>query len=164
MEMVRLAAVGLAAASVGGAAWGQAKPSYDEALTAVSNGACQRSESARYVRFYCPEGEALWYFTIEGRPEHEAYFVAPSYPVVFDRFTVVPPDPRRRPDDAPFVSSFSSGFSRGRPVDANSREEARERAAAWSAWLNEIIGVSRADAAAMQPKRGRGKVYPLEPH
>jgi hypothetical protein len=36
---------------------------------------------------------------------------------------------------------------------------------AWQAWMREMIEVSRADAAAMQPKprRERGKLYPLEP-
>jgi hypothetical protein len=99
-------------------AWGQAKPTYDDALAAVTDGGCERSETERYVRFHCQEGEALWYFTHEGRPEHAAYFVAPAYPLFFDRFTVVPSDPRRSPDDAPIVSSFS----RGQPSGANSRE------------------------------------------
>ncbi|HEX5007979.1 MAG TPA: hypothetical protein VFV70_12750 [Hyphomonadaceae bacterium] len=167
MDMVRLAGVGLAAVLLGGAAWGQAvpRPSYQEALTAVTEGGCERTEAERYIRYYCGQSEALFYFTHEGRPEHEAYFVAPAYPVVFDRFTVVPPDLRRSPDDAPFVSNFSSGFGRGRPVGATSREESRERMAAWSAWQREIIEVSRADAERMQArvKRDRGRLYPLEP-
>jgi hypothetical protein len=144
MDTFRLAGVALAAAAVGGAAWGQAgpKPSYDGALTAVIEGGCQRTQAERYVRYFCEEGEAFWYFTHEGRPEHAAYFVAPAYRDLPDR--------------------FASNFGHGDPYATKNREEAQERMKAWLAWQRDIIEISKADAASM-PRQRRGKRYPLEP-
>lgn len=81
--------MGLALAAAGGAAWAQkAPPKYDDALKAVSNANCERSETERYVQFTCKQQEAIWYFTREGRPEHPAYRVMPDYKVVPPRGTL----------------------------------------------------------------------------
>jgi hypothetical protein len=152
----KLVVAGAAAWLAGGVAWGQTKPDYDEALTAVVDGGCERTETERYIRFFCEEGQAFWYFTHDGTPEHEAYFVAPAYPVLFKPFTVLPPDKQ----DVPIVSHFG----RGRPAGANGREEARERMKAWQVWQREVLEASRKDAENMPPpRRDRGKLYPLEP-
>ena len=156
MMIRKLVLAGAAAWLASGAAWGQERPSYDEALTAVVDGGCERTEAERYVRFFCEEGEAFWYFTHEGTPEHEAYFVAPAYPLVVDRFSALPRDKQ----DVPVITNFG----RGRPAGANDREEARERMKAWQAWQREVVEVSRKDVENMPPpKRDRRKLYPLQP-
>ena len=148
MDIVRLAGVGLAAAMLGGTAWGQAvpynqpKPSYEEALTAVTWGGCKRADAERYIRFFCPEGEALWYFTVEGRPEHETYFVGPIR----------------------YVRHAMPIFGDYRNKPSQSREGSLERIRAHQSWMGEILRIWREDAQRMQERlRDSGKLYPLEP-
>ena len=165
MSIVRLAALGLALVATSGAASAQVeKPTYEQALNAVTAGVlagqCERTEAERYIRFYCEEGEALWYFTIEGRPEHEAYYVAPARPAVQGRLVVPRRDPGMRPDNAPVFSNFGHGTLSPRAASA---EERLERSKAQQAWMKDVIEASREDAERMnRPKRDRGRLYPLE--
>ena len=158
MDIVRLAGVGLAAMAVSGAAWGQMvnpamlRPGPEETLKAVADAGCERSETAAFVRFYCAEGEAFWYFTHEGRPEHPGYQVMSAHdsmPSGFDRFVIGPP-----PTKPAAQSTF--GFGRG-GMGANVE--------AYGAWTKAVYAAWQTDAANLRrpQKRGRGKLYPLEP-
>lgn len=145
MAIRKLALAGAAALLACGAAWGQqSKPTYEEALTAVTYGGCERADADRYIRFYCAEGEALWYFTIEGRPEHETYFVGPVRGFGGNRL--------------PIAGAYRGGSSQ-------SREAALERIRVHQEWMRGIIKIWQQDAERMQAqlKRDRGRLYPLEP-
>jgi hypothetical protein len=147
MGMVRLAGLGLAVVAMSGAAWGQVRsekrPTYEEALTSVTWGGCQRADAERFIRFYCPEGEALWYFTVEGRPEHETYFVGPV---------------RESGRGMPIFGDY-------RVSRSPSQEVAPERIRAHQEWVKGILKIWREDAERMRLliKRDRGRLYPLEP-
>ena len=142
MDIVRLAGAGLAAVVICGAAWGQTpKPTYEDALTAVTEGGCKRTEAERYIRYYCEQSEALFYFTHEGRPEHTGYFIGPAYG--FER------------NLSPMVGGYD-----GRGVA--SREAALERIKVYHEWTREMIAVWQEDARRMKGDSGL-RLYPLEP-
>lgn len=145
------AALALAAASLHGSALGQEKtppprPTYEEAFAAVTGGGCERKDAENHIRFHCAEGRSLWYFTLEGRPEHPTYHVRQDY--IFKFNGIANPNPN-------WVQS-SPGFGRGgRGIDLE----------AFNIWTREINKVWREEAlrAAPAPRRGEGKLYPLEP-
>jgi hypothetical protein len=137
------AAVAAAVVSAWAPAWGQqSPPAYEEALAAVSEGRCERAETDRHIRFYCEEGEALWYFTPERHTAHPTYFVAPG---------------RTISTKAPIVGGTKGRFA--------SEEASQEWRAARVAWMRDIFAVWRADAQRLQPapKRDGGRFYLLDP-
>ena len=87
MSLVRLAALGLAAIVVCGRAQAQTPspdfqplaPPYEEMLGAVAEAGCERSETSSFIRFFCEEGRAVWYFSQAGRLKHPDYRVLPAY-------------------------------------------------------------------------------------
>jgi hypothetical protein len=152
----RLAAFGIVVAAACGAAWGQARPPLDyvpkpgpeEALSAVLEAGCERSETASYVRFHCKEGEALWYFTPAGHAAHPSYLVFADHQLTYDNAII----PDRKP------RSGRLGFGRGGSgIDHD----------AFSAWNREVFKSWMASAPRVSPRFGerepRGKLYPLEP-
>jgi hypothetical protein len=148
----RLAALAVAIAA-SGAAWGQTSfdpgPAPDKLWEAVNSAGCERSETEAFVRFYCEEGGALWYFTHQGRPEHPAYQVMSVDDLPYDRFVLIPRDRRES-------GRQTTGFGRG-GFGGNYETQ--------SAWLRGIHDAWKEDVARLQlkPRRDRGKLYPLEP-
>jgi hypothetical protein len=152
--MIRLAVLGVAAllcAMVCGAAWSQARqaaPSPEKALAAVIEAGCKRAEADSFIRFHCEEGQALWYFTREGRPEHPAYLV--FHDRQLDHSGLIIPDGE--------LPQGRFGFGRG---DSGSDHEA------FKVWNKEVLKSWTRTAPHVSPFFGkrepRGKVYPLDP-
>jgi hypothetical protein len=153
MNSIRVAAVAMLAAC-GAAALGQTRPGYElsapyeDVFRAVTEAGCERKETRSYIRFFCEEGQAFWYFTQVGRPEHPGYRALPSY--------------WGRENGAGTASRAL------RQINGFGRFDSAEKRDAYLAWMREVSADSAKSATdpGLIPKfkrEPRGKLYPLEP-
>jgi len=137
--------------AAGGAAQAQTRPGYElsapyeDVFRAVTEANCERKETKSFIRFFCEEGDALWYFTQAGRLEHPGYRALPLF---------------RGARDETWAANRAL-----RQISGFGRFDSRERLDAYMAWMREVVrdqSELARDAATPKFKREpRGKLYPL---
>ena len=141
MISIRLAAI-VAMLAASGAAQAQRPASYEEMPKTVTEANCERKETKSFIRFFCEEGRAFWYFTQAGKLEHPGYRALPAG--------------RWSWDD---TGAANRALQR---INGFGRFDSAEKRDAYLAWMREVSADSSSDAASPQFKREpRGKLYPL---